>query len=552
MFNKVDYHSERENMKSIYRGVDTMCTAKFLTSTIYLQSGQTHSCYHPHPHDIPIEEIKDNPAALHNTKHKIERRRELLHGIRAEECNYCWRVEDMGPEHLSDRIIKSKNEILMTPDAHQEIVKNGWDYNYKPTYLEISFGSECNMKCAYCHPKASSAWMKEMNTFGQFQKAPHLQKLWEKIYPEDSNPYLQAFWDWWPSLREKLKVLRLTGGEPLLQQSIWKFLDMLDTQPCPELTFQMNSNLNIKNKLVQRFCTKIKKLIDENKIKRFHLFTSLESWGERASYTRSGLDLQLFEENLATTFDILGNYPAEQFSGITIMNTFNIMSVTSYVEFLKKILEWRRKFVDNSSGLKCIKFDIPHCTEPAHWTLVGLPDSYDHYFRLITEFMHENSWKANIKKITKENKDDQYFYYFTEPELTAWDRVNSYWNKVKEDRAKVNPPHYLDVVQIDDARRNWFLFIEETDKRRKTDFLKVFPEMEDYYHLCRGLEDEDSRFYNKYVKDLMLSPLECEVHVDDDFFQYHTVLGENLINYRYVNGYPTKIYNNDILIREFK
>jgi glyceraldehyde-3-phosphate dehydrogenase/erythrose-4-phosphate dehydrogenase len=68
--------------------------------------------------------------------------------------------------------------------------------------------------------------------------------------------------------------------------------------------------------------------------------------------------------------------------------------------------------------------------------------------------------------------------YFSEEECTAWSRVNSYWNNIKLDRAKVDAPAYLDVVNVDDARRNWFLFIEETDKRRGTNFLEIFPEME--------------------------------------------------------------------------
>jgi hypothetical protein len=550
MFNDVDYKNEREKIKTTFNS-DTMCTAKFLSSTIYLQTGQTHSCYHPLPHDIPIEEIKENPSALHNTQHKIERRQQMMKGERPEECNYCWRVEDMGEDHLSDRIIKSKNELLMTPTAYEDILKNGWNHNYIPTYLEISFGSECNMKCAYCHPKASSAWMKEMDTHGQFPKAPQLQKLWEQIYPEDKNPYLQAFWDWWPMLRTKLKVLRLTGGEPLLQQSIWKFLDMIDEKPCPDLVFQMNSNLNVKNVLVKRFCAKIKKLIDEKKIKRFHLFTSLESWGPRASYTRSGLDLKLFEQNMETVWTNLKDYPRDSFSGVTIMNTFNIMSVTSYVEFLQKILEWRKKFTGDKNH-HFIKFDIPHCTEPAQWTLIGLPDNYDMYFRLITDFINKNSWDSVVKTLRNvTNYEDHYYLYFSEEECIAWSRVNSYWNNIKSDRSKVDSPVYLDVVNVDDARRNWFLFIEETDKRRGTNFLEIFPEMEDYYKLCSELESLDSRFYNKYVKEIMISPTHCDIHLDDDFFLHHTVLGENLLNLRYVNGHPTKIYRDDLLIREF-
>jgi len=48
----------------------TFCLAKWHHVTMYLQSGETHSCYHPRPHKIPLEELVDNPSALHNTKEK--------------------------------------------------------------------------------------------------------------------------------------------------------------------------------------------------------------------------------------------------------------------------------------------------------------------------------------------------------------------------------------------------------------------------------------------------------------------------------------------------
>ena len=49
----------------------TLCLAKWTQSNIYLGSGMTHSCHHPAPHKIPLVEIQENPAALHDTQHKI-------------------------------------------------------------------------------------------------------------------------------------------------------------------------------------------------------------------------------------------------------------------------------------------------------------------------------------------------------------------------------------------------------------------------------------------------------------------------------------------------
>jgi hypothetical protein len=52
----------------------SFCTAKWLQTTLYLQTGYNHSCHHPAPHKIPLEEIEKNPAALHNSMYKKEQR----------------------------------------------------------------------------------------------------------------------------------------------------------------------------------------------------------------------------------------------------------------------------------------------------------------------------------------------------------------------------------------------------------------------------------------------------------------------------------------------
>ena len=55
----------------------TFCLAKWHHVTMYLHLGETHSCYHPPPHEIPLDELKDNPSALHNTKQKKLKSTEL-------------------------------------------------------------------------------------------------------------------------------------------------------------------------------------------------------------------------------------------------------------------------------------------------------------------------------------------------------------------------------------------------------------------------------------------------------------------------------------------
>ena len=99
---------EHDRIKEILPQIEaktspTFCLAKWHHVTIYLHLGETHSCYHPQPHVIPLDELKDNPSALHNTKQKKLERKMMLEGKKPDGCNYCWNVEAMGCDYISDR-----------------------------------------------------------------------------------------------------------------------------------------------------------------------------------------------------------------------------------------------------------------------------------------------------------------------------------------------------------------------------------------------------------------------------------------------------------------
>ena len=67
----------------------SFCAAKWLNATIWLGSGTTTSCHHPPAHRIPVKELKGNPSAIHNTRHKKLMRKLMLKGERPYECAMC-------------------------------------------------------------------------------------------------------------------------------------------------------------------------------------------------------------------------------------------------------------------------------------------------------------------------------------------------------------------------------------------------------------------------------------------------------------------------------
>ena len=84
----------------------SFCLAKWLQVTMHLHSGHNHSCHHPATHKTPLEELKFNPSALHNTCFKKDQRLKMKSGARPAECQYCWNIEDLGQNYFSDRTLK--------------------------------------------------------------------------------------------------------------------------------------------------------------------------------------------------------------------------------------------------------------------------------------------------------------------------------------------------------------------------------------------------------------------------------------------------------------
>jgi organic radical activating enzyme len=445
----------------------TFCLAKWHHVTIYLQTGETHSCYHPAPHKIPIEELKNNPSALHNTSHKKQERLQMLNGEKPSGCQYCWNVEALGPDYISDRHIRTA--AIYTEERFEEIRQNPWDMNINPEYIELSFGNECNFKCGYCHPKASSRYYREIEQHGPYTMVKnHRNDIdWFTMYEEETNPYVDAWWRWWPEVRKTLNILRLTGGEPLMHKSTWRLLDSLKDDPMPNLELNINSNLGGKNEWVVRLSENVRHLLDTNSIRKFKLFSSIDTWGPRAEYIRTGLNLETWENNLDT-------YVRMTNSHVTFMITFNILSVTTFKSLLEKILEWRVRYNDVIPDdpirplERKIRFDTPYLKEPLQYDMNILPkDEFMPYMYDTLKFMEEHTDENDVTK-------------FSELELERFKRV------VKYMETEQYSPEKLTEGRTDFY--NWFI---EYDNRRGTNFLATFPEYTNFF--LSGKNDDTSR-----------------------------------------------------------
>lgn len=447
---RIEYGRDRLNAVS-----PSFCMAKWLHASIHLHSGQTHSCHLPMPHTIPVDELKQSPAALHNTEHKKLQRKAMLEGKRPAECSACWAIEDLG--HPSDRILYATHSW-----AHpyiDEIRKLSWNANVMPKYLEVAFSAVCNFKCSYCNPTVSSRWAEEIRQYGpypnpdlRFDKNNILAKGKTTEDEDRNNPYLKAFWDWWPELYQNLQTFRITGGEPLLTEHTFRIMDWLCTHPNPKLHLAINSNFGVPEPVFNRFMVSAKRLFPAN-LNYFTVHTSIDTWGEQAEYTRFGLNFEKFQNNI---YRYLTEMPE---GNLAFMVTFNALSVVQFRRFLEWIYELRKK---HQTPDRFIIIDTPHLRFPLHQSLRVLTPEFQSYMQDCIEFVQDNM-------ISPDNP-----HGFRDVEL----------DKLKRSLAWMQQPQAEESLK--QWRSDFYKFFNEHDRRRNTSFLETFPEMGHFWELCKS------------------------------------------------------------------
>lgn len=448
------------NIKSKLDGVGCgFCLAKWSQVTIHLDKGLTHSCHHPSPHKIPLRELRNNPSALHNTRHKKKRRREMLNGKRPKECDFCWNVED-NSNSFSDRTLKSAEPWAW--DQFDKIKSSLWNENYNPRYVEVSFSNTCNFKCAYCGPQYSSKWVEEIETHGGYPTAHNFNSIKDIVArgempyrKNEHNPYIEAFWKWWPDLFKDLHTFRITGGEPLLSPDTFKVLEYIQEnwEENPNLSLAINTNLGVPDKLIDRLLDIVEDLTQNNKVREFIIFTSCEATGRQAEYSRFGLDYDKFWFNIEK---ILSRLPKVT---VNIMAAFNALSVFTYSDLIDKVYEFKKKYHnDQRYWLESLQLDTSYVRWPSHLSIK------------ILEPQH--------KELILESAKKALYYGMKDTPMTTHGFSDIQIQKIKRTYDYAIAESSFDVEKY---RKDFVKFVTEYDRRRNTNFVEVFPELKDMY-----------------------------------------------------------------------
>ena len=424
----------------------SFCAAKWYNATIWLGSGQSTSCHHPPAHSIDLEELKTNPKALHNTVEKKIDRLNMQLGNRPKGCEYCWKIEDIDRNNISDRVYKSKiYPIALLDEAFTQPHQADVDLRT----LEIAFDRTCQFACSYCNPAFSSTWVRDIKTHGPYTDLvsdgrnhfTHLHASSQLYSYGETNPYVQAFFAWWESsLHQTLQELRITGGEPLMSGETWKLLDWFkNNQGKSKTRLAINSNLGAG--------VDLDRLLDSVAGLEVDIYTSQEATAQQAEYIRDGLDYSAWLANVEL---LLNN---KNIRAVHCMATINALCLDSLTQLLDQLLEFKQIY-----GRDRVSYTLNILRFPSFQSPLVLPDNL------------RTQYKDQLQAWLAVNQDNPLLH---EHEVNHMQRLIDYLDVVKT-------PH-SDAFEMPKLHNDFKQFYTQYDTRRNKDFAQTFPNLTPWY-----------------------------------------------------------------------
>jgi len=411
------------------------CQLKWNHSTVFLTMGTTASC-HRVTHD-PYE-FKNNNIDFHNIKSKIEAREKMLKGQwPGRGCEHCKSTEDVGGN--SDRMSSLDMPGVTAP---KELENDLSATQVTPTQLEIYFGNTCNLKCLYCNSKFSSTIDNENRIHGEwifnptggpllpgnFTHIPGKIELNPNI-EEDTNKLFQ-----WLELHiHDLNKLMILGGEPFLQKETDRMIRFLESSSNPKLSLVVFSNLTVDPNRVKSWLTRMWRLVEQGKLNHLQVVGSLDCWGAQAEYVRNGLDLKKYTENFEFILQKTRITPS-------INSAMMALTVPTLPDLIRQMNSWSKTREVYWSGMKAGDAGRPYLN-PTIFGKAILPLGINQAIE-IYESNGDPIKEAQLNNLIGIQKECEN----TDPDLLQQKLLKSYLN--------------------------------ELDRRRGTDYKKLFPTIE--------------------------------------------------------------------------
>jgi|TARA_R110001583_G_scaffold12215_4_gene54317 hypothetical protein len=236
-----------------------------------------------------------------------EIRNDMLSGKKIQGCEGCYESEKRtGSSHRTH---------------FNNITENNIEVNNVITKLK-NFGSRCNLGCYMCRPYDSSTRRQEL-------KAANLVDTWNDLGLAEferewvtnvSSTEIDTFNQNILENLDKVKKIKIFGGEPVLLDRMWQFLDKIVWHDAQKIEIEICSNLT----QIEYKKWSLKEL--DRKFKKLKLIVSCDHFGDKLEFIRYPIDVKEFEKNL----EIMKDNVMMINCTVSVLNAFDLKEIEEY------------------------------------------------------------------------------------------------------------------------------------------------------------------------------------------------------------------------------
>jgi hypothetical protein len=387
-------------------------------------------------------------------------RKQMLNGEMPPSCLKCYKEEAAG--HNSKRMWETAYWSQRV-DVDKLIENTADDGSVPPqlAYIDLRFGTKCQLACVMCSPHDSSGWIKDYKAiFPAVENA----SLKETMQWKDKGSINGSSYNWhkqnpifWQQFYEQIPHMQqiyFAGGESLIIEEHYDILEECIRQGyAKDLELRYNSNgVEWREDLFD--------LWKEFKLVRFHY--SVDSIGEMNEYIRYPSKWARTEE----VFRILDTQTSDNVE-VTIACAVQALNIYYIPEFLKwKLTQGFRKINMWPFGAGGINYHFVY--HPPHLNVKILPKEFKEKCRQHYEEFYpwwEENWELGVPswhkgKVTKDK----------------W-RSASYGIDRLEGMLK-----FMESEDWSNRLPEMKEYLEKIDAHRSLSFDEIFPEMKDIFN----------------------------------------------------------------------
>ncbi len=344
---------------------------------------------------------RDLPFTIHDATFEEYFNHDIMRQFRAEMLSptpgpiinrYCSKCHDLEMCHNTSRRLKVRADVIdyiqnkpnFAAGLAHTIGKATRGESLSLNELSIAtldlkiFGNKCNQFCIMCHPDSSNLVAMDMQRLGYFDG------------PIDLNPYADLternrnrFHADVETILPRTEVIRITGGEPMINSEITEFLQRITTtrDTLPQIHMTTNG-MHLNPKTIQEL----------HKFANIKLSVSIDGYAEINDMQRRGSSFSVIDKNLHSYINAYALTPY-LVTTVTPLNCSRLEDLQIYSSVtLKKNI--------------CISC----CLKPYEFSILYLPEEIrEQYHTKLSRSIYRDVFKPVLNMLESGTYDEQIF-----------------------------------------------------------------------------------------------------------------------------------------------